>query len=129
MIGEISLNFSSPSSRFTLLIIILPGHNFIASLMTSISVESIIIGALIFEVNFSKNCFISYISSLSGFCKQTSITLAPELICNFPISEAWSKSSFSISLLNLFEPKTLVLSPTNIGLVDSSTYKDSKPVT
>ena len=63
------------------------------------------------------------------FCKQTSSTLAPELICNLPISDAWSKSSFSISLLNLFEPKTLVLSPTNIGLVDSSTYNDSSPVT
>ena len=70
--GTTAWKRSSPSSRFIEFIIDLPCSFFNASSRTFASVESIIMGALTFLVNSSKNFVTSDSSSRSGSCRQTS---------------------------------------------------------
>ena len=80
--------------------------------MTFMSVESSIIGTFANLATFSRNDFISLISSLSGFARHISITSASPFICSLATSVASSNFSFAIRFLNIREPITFVLSPT-----------------
>ena len=92
------------------------------------SVVSIITGALILRHQLLvEQRSMSFISSRSVDCRQTSMMCAPFFTCQRAISLASSHFSSAISFLNRREPMTLVRSPTISGRLRSSASTSSMP--